>query len=170
MNKEEKREYDRQYRILHKDEIREKDKKRDANRKEYKAKHHKDYRDSHKEELRTKKKQYYEENKESIRTKGKEYYEKHKLKFKERNMKNWYGISLDEYNNLLEKQKGLCAICGKPERAKRNGILKRLAVDHDHKTGKVRKLLCTSCNTAIGKVNEDISILTNMIEYLKTFV
>jgi len=74
-------------------------------------------------------------------------------------MKN-YGITLDEYNKLLEKQGGGCAVCGKSPDSR------RLHVDHDHKTGAVRGLLCSGCNTALGHAADDVSILQRLIGYL----
>ena len=74
-----------------------------------------------------------------------------------------YGISLEEYNEMLVKQNYSCAICG----MHRSHMKKNMAVDHDHQTGKNRKLLCNKCNTAIGLLKEDIGIIYNMINYLK---
>lgn len=79
-----------------------------------------------------------------------------------------YGISLEEYNQLLEKQHNVCAICHLPEKAKNNqGEIRQLAVDHCHTTGKVRGLLCHSCNVLLGKAYDNVVILANAIEYLK---
>lgn len=69
-----------------------------------------------------------------------------------------YGISMDDYKNMIIKQDGHCAICNHE---------KELQIDHDHKTGKVRGLLCRACNTAIGKFKDDITVLMNAIEYLR---
>lgn len=55
-----------------------------------------------------------------------------------------YNITLDQYDEIFEQQNGVCAICGEPE------IKKRLSVDHDHKTGKIRGLLCQRCNFNLG--------------------
>lgn len=71
-----------------------------------------------------------------------------------------YGISVDEHDKLLKLQKNACAICGKTSSSK-------LAIDHCHKTGKVRALLCNGCNTSLGNVNESIDVLKKMIEYLE---
>lgn len=68
-----------------------------------------------------------------------------------------------EYQRLFEKQQGSCAICG----LKECSPTKRLAVDHDHVSGKVRGLLCDRCNRGIGYFRESIDIMSNGITYLK---
>lgn len=81
-----------------------------------------------------------------------------------------YGISLEEYNKLLEKQNYVCAICHCPEKAKsqrKDREFKLLSVDHCHTTGKVRGLLCQRCNISIGHSGDNIIILEKMITYLK---
>lgn len=84
-------------------------------------------------------------------------------------LKSRYGITLKEYNEKFIHQKGLCKICNKSEtQLDLNGNIKRLHVDHNHKTGKVRGLLCSECNTGIGKFKDDISLLEKVIEYLKS--
>lgn len=70
-----------------------------------------------------------------------------------------YGITFDEYNKLLKKQGGVCAICG----VYKEGTLH---TDHDHKTKKVRGLLCSSCNMAIGLMKDNKEILLKAIKYL----
>lgn len=66
-----------------------------------------------------------------------------------------YGLTGDEYDRLLAAQGGLCAICRQPERLMGRGRVRRLAVDHDHRTGRVRGLLCASCNTILGHLRDD---------------
>lgn len=73
-----------------------------------------------------------------------------------------YGITLEEHTRMFEEQNGVCYLCKKPG----DGRWKKLCVDHDHKTGKVRKLLCRSCNTALGQVGDNVDLLKAMIEYL----
>lgn len=75
-------------------------------------------------------------------------------------LKQNYGISLDEYNIMFEEQQGSCKIC-------RSNTSRRLAVDHCHETGLIRSLLCSKCNTALGLANENIEILKSMINYLE---
>lgn len=79
-----------------------------------------------------------------------------------------YGITTDEYQKLLDKQNGVCAICNKEEKAKSNGgYTKSLAVDHCHTTGKIRGLLCQDCNLGIGKLRDDVALIEAALNYLK---
>lgn len=83
-------------------------------------------------------------------------------------LKRQYGITVADYNRMFEKQGGVCAICKKPESARGNhGTARELAVDHCHDTGKVRGLLCTGCNTAIGKLRVSDDTLRNASAYLR---
>ena len=86
------------------------------------------------------------------------------LKDKERERK--FGISKIEYAKMFHSQNGVCAICSNPETATRKGVIKALAVDHDHNTGKVRGLLCSECNIGIGKLKENSNNFLSAIEYL----
>jgi hypothetical protein len=62
-----------------------------------------------------------------------------------------YGVTDNVYNAMLAAQNGLCAMCGKPEvHLGRSGKVRPLVIDHDHVTGKVRDLLCDTCNRALG--------------------
>jgi Recombination endonuclease VII len=78
-------------------------------------------------------------------------------------------FTVNDYNTMLEKQNGVCAACHKPETRVdyRNGKVSKLAVDHCHKTGKVRGLLCHKCNSGIGLFNENIELMLKALEYLK---
>jgi len=75
-----------------------------------------------------------------------------------------YGLTENDYENMLSRQGYLCAICLREEPNMHQ--YQRLAVDHDHKTGKVRGLLCSQCNTAIGKLQHSPRILKRAIMYL----
>lgn len=75
---------------------------------------------------------------------------------------------LECYDQLLKKQNNVCDICKMPNLTKRNGKIKRLAIDHAHdKYGKVRGLLCQFCNHGLGVFRDSIEILESAIEYLK---
>lgn len=71
-----------------------------------------------------------------------------------------YGIGLYQYQCILEEQNGLCFLCGQKD-------FRNLAVDHCHRTGKVRRLLCSNCNMALGKFNEDPNLLRKAAEYIE---
>jgi len=82
-----------------------------------------------------------------------------------------YDMTIEEYQSMLDRQKGLCASCNNPETAKGNtGKLKPLAVDHDHVTGKVRSLLCSNCNQALGCLKEDPERVNALLRYIKQYV
>jgi hypothetical protein len=73
-----------------------------------------------------------------------------------------YGVTYERYQEMLNEQNGLCAICRNPPEQH-----KRLVVDHDHKSGYVRGLLCEWCNFGLGWFRDDPEYLLNAIEYLK---
>lgn len=79
-------------------------------------------------------------------------------KKKARELKRRYNITIDEYNKLYDAQHGKCCICG---------IDQTLVVDHCHRTGKIRGLLCNGCNMAIGKLGDSVETLEKAIAYLK---
>lgn len=77
--------------------------------------------------------------------------------------KRLYGITLAEYNEMLEAQKGSCAICGEPPKEHHRS----LAVDHDHNTGEIFGLLCTPCNkNLIGRIRNP-ALFERAAEYLR---
>jgi hypothetical protein len=75
-------------------------------------------------------------------------------------LKRKYGINVAVYELMAEAQNNRCAICGRPPKKR------RLHVDHNHKDGRVRGLLCFQCNYALGRFNNDILKLRNAIKYL----
>lgn len=77
-----------------------------------------------------------------------------------------YGLTEEKYNELLKKQDGKCAVCGKEEKFMSKGHIKKLAVDHDHLTGKVRGLLCLHCNLILGLLKDDLSLIPKFEKYL----
>ena len=77
------------------------------------------------------------------------------------------GMEPHEYDNLLHKQKGVCAICkGKCISKTQKGVQKSLAADHDHVTGVTRGLLCSKCNTAIGLLDDNPALIASALAYL----
>ena len=99
--------------------------------------------------------------------KTRKHYANNLNKYREYNLKNKFGISLNEYNNLLELQNFQCAICGsKDTKIKKS---KYFSVDHDHKNGEVRGLLCHHCNVGLGHFQDNPTILFKAVDYLMRF-
>lgn len=182
--KEEKREYDRQYRLKNKEKIKQyrinnKDKIRETRLKYDEANKDKiksqqiSYKENNKEKIKQYQIQYFIEHKEEIKQcpsnspenrkiVDKKYRDNNKNKIRGYKLIKNYGITLDEYNTMFDNQKGRCAICNTHQ----DILRKRLVVDHDHNTNVVRGLLCDKCNRGLGHFNDDIEIITKAVEYL----
>lgn len=117
---------------------------------------------------------YYKKNKEKIdedtKRRHKEYYEQNKNNWKTRynklrvalRRKQKYGVTEEDYDNMLKAQKNSCAICKKSTEE----LGYQLCVDHCHKTNVVRGLLCHNCNKGIGMLQDSIPYLKKAIKYL----
>jgi prolyl oligopeptidase PreP (S9A serine peptidase family) len=102
---------------------------------------------------------YYSKNKELILARNKKYNKENPDKRKSAILKYEYGITLDQYNEMFKAQEGKCAICQRHQ----NKLTRTLCVDHDHKTNKVRALLCLTCNT-------DVSVVENRLEEMTKYL
>lgn len=119
-------------------------------------------------------KEYYKANKEIIaekaKIKNKKLMQKDPISLREMKrkvfIKSTYGITINDYNRMLEEQDFECKICGKKHQEE--PAQHRLHIDHNHITGKVRGLLCKRCNTAIGAFDDNVPRLYNAIHYLLT--
>ena len=125
----------------------------------------------HAEKVRARNRAWYAAHKEEISARARRdwaenpYYksEEWAQRLRNRRLKTTYGLSIDDYNALLARQGGACAICRKqPEQ--------RLCVDHCHVTKKVRRLLCRRCNLGIGYFNDDPRLLRLAVAYLEAFL
>lgn len=109
---------------------------------------------------------YYQRNKERIKLWNRKYWHENKDRWKDSSRENWlkrnYGINLEIYNELFEKQNGCCAICEIHQSEQK----RVMAVDHCHLSQKVRGLLCFRCNTALGKFGDNADLLNKAIIYL----
>jgi len=116
---------------------------------------------------------YHKEKKEMIATRKNTLYknspEKYKMMARRYALRAKYGLSLEDYANICKAQKGLCAICGKKEivQSNKKGATDSLRVDHCHKTGKNRGLLCSRCNLGLGLFCDDAGTLDSARKYLK---
>lgn len=105
-------------------------------------------------------------NREKLRAYDKSSYQRRKDKFvgwnRARNLRKNYGITIEQYDEMFKAQSGVCAVC-----LGMNLSGRRLAVDHNHATGKIRQLLCSRCNSSIGLAKENAQILYKLAEYLE---
>ena len=108
----------------------------------------------------------YTKHKKQHNKRNRKYKDANKDKIRECELKRKYNITALEYDRLLIKQNGVCAICYNPDLITHN----RLAVDHNHLTGKVRGLLCFRCNTTLGQMQDNPTLLRNAAAYLESHV
>lgn len=80
-------------------------------------------------------------------------------------LRNNFGITTEEFEEMSERQGNVCAICKEP--ATRGGVGWRLSVDHHHSTGRIRGLLCDSCNVSIGRFKDSPTLLRKAADYLE---
>lgn len=107
--------------------------------------------------------EYRRRNLEKIATQQRERYAKDPERYRGYELKKLYGISLEEFKSLFEKQNGACLIC---KTTNPNGKGEKLHVDHCHSSEKVRGLLCTSCNIGLGHFKHSVELLQSAISYL----
>lgn len=103
---------------------------------------------------------YYESHKNGDRQRRWAFQATHPDEVRNAWLKRIYGITLEEYNRQLKRQRGLCAIC----QGTNNG--KTLHVDHDHKTKRMRGLLCRLCNLGLGDFKDNVELLRKAMWYL----
>lgn len=103
----------------------------------------------------------YQKRKDKILKQERRYRAENPQAYRNTKLKHRYGLSQEEFKNLLDIQNGLCALCG--DRA-------AIDVDHCHKTHKVRALLCRKCNVGLGFFEDSIERLTDAIAYLQKFI
>lgn len=132
-----------------------------------------EYRNQNKEAINLKRKVYDSIHKEEKRMRDHLYYENNKEKLLNRSYvycrNASYNITQKEFDEILENQGGVCAICGKEETSFGRVTKRRqpLSVDHDHNTGRIRGLLCKNCNHGLGSFFDDESLLIEAANYLK---
>lgn len=129
------------------------------NLEKYRA-YHKEY--NSRESTKKRRREAYRKNIEHFKNRDRVHYYKTKSRHRELQMAKRYKISVDEYKMLFKEFDNKCGICGKPETAKG----KVLSVDHNHKTGKVRGLLCGKCNKGLGFLEDDVLLVDKIKLYL----
>lgn len=106
-------------------------------------------------------KKHYRRHKAEVAERIKEARKKDPNKFRAWRLRYYFGITLEQYNSMLEEQGGVCWICLRPQ------MKKFLAVDHDHKTNRIRGLLCGLCNQGLGSFGDSPELLHRAIKYLR---
>lgn len=157
------REYSAKYRAENPDKVRmEQGEYREKNRSKL-NKHLREYYHRYPEKWA----EYSAKHREEIRARKREYNAtpRGKRAAISRHLKRLYNITADKYDEILKEQNGSCAICGKST----TEFKRRLAVDHDHGSGKVRGLLCTNCNRGVGNFYDSPDLLQKAIFYLLRF-
>lgn len=119
------------------------------------------YRKNNSEKVRAYNQKYRENNREKARAQRKKWRAENPSKARSIRLKGEYGITLEEYQRRFEEQGGVCAICRKPPDKK------PLAVDHCHKTGRVRGLLHVRCNSGLGMYDDNPEALRAAAAYLE---
>jgi hypothetical protein len=97
-----------------------------------------------------------------VRTYRERHPERVKEQYRKQGYRKKYGMTVEQYEAILESQHGVCAICRNPESGR------ALAVDHDHTSGGVRSLLCSKCNTAIGLLQDSPELADRVADYLRS--
>lgn len=123
-------------------------------------------RDADPEDARAKARARYAADPERFRGYARRYGERNRERLQATQLVRYYDLTQDRYDAMFVAQGGLCAICQEPERAVLRGVVKRLCVDHDHETGRVRALLCARCNRAVGMMQDDPELLSLAAGYL----
>lgn len=90
--------------------------------------------------------------------------DKYQLYIRSFRLKNNYGLSLEDYDNMLASQNGVCKTCGTDKPGGSKGVY--FHVDHCHKTGKIRGLLCSACNSILGLAKDNTKTLLNLAKYI----
>jgi hypothetical protein len=120
-----------------------------------------------KEEIKAKKNAWYRKNRKRLRKSARLYQKRYPAAVRGAQLKYMYGITIDEYNNLLNKQHNRCAICGMTNMASKKLYHKYLSVDHCHITNMIRGLLCDDCNNGLGRFKDSANLLSKALLYLR---
>ena len=121
------------------------------------------WRESNPDKRKEQKRRHYEKHKDKIDQRAKDWYENNKERHVHNALLRKYGVTLDQYNLLRAQQDFRCAVCNDHEA----DVGKKMFVDHDHVTGKIRKLLCTKCNVGIGMLRDSPDIMERAAKYIR---
>jgi len=126
------------------------------------AEYNRKYRAEHREEFAERGRKYHAEHSEEDAERSRKYRAEHPEEIASYRLMSQYGIDVPEWNELLASQGGCCGCCGTDDPGSKSGW----HTDHDHKTGKVRGILCRGCNLGLGHFVDDPRRLMAGIKYL----
>lgn len=128
----------------------------------------KKYQQANRSKINTTKREWANNNKDKVAEYNRKSRLKNLLVYKEYQKKYWYSITEDEYQEMLKSQNNKCKICSSSfTLTSQHNKVYVPHIDHCHITGKVRGLLCSKCNQALGLFKDDINIIFNVIKYLQ---
>ena len=149
-----RKKYKNEYYQAHKEEIKE---------------YNKEYNSNHREKINAQHREYYHKHQEEIDSQHKEYYHNHEKEIRKYEriyrLKKHYELNITEFDNLLLAQDNKCLICGQPLYLQNPHSVH---IDHSHKTGVIRGILCSNCNRAIGFLKDNPEYAYNASIYLES--
>jgi hypothetical protein len=176
IRREKVREKGRKYYAANPEKVRERDRKYRAANREKVREYKRNYFAANREKKRERDRKYRAANLEKHREAQRKWYATNPEKSLEYKRKRRYGLTNAEYNEFLVRQNHVCALCKQPEKAKQNGRIKALAVDHCHETAEkygaehsIRGLLCFQCNKTLARAMADRKWWKRVVQYLSGF-
>lgn len=109
-------------------------------------------------------------NRERLRSDARERYARDPSRRRAQDRALKYGLTAEEFAAMRSAQANACAVCDRPQKADRFGVVRDLSVDHCHASGEVRGLLCSNCNTAIGLLGDDPERARALATYLEAYM
>lgn len=128
------------------------------------SEHKKKYRAENKEKVAGQYSAYYRSNKDKVSARIVAWGRSNPDKLRQYYVKKTYGLSKEQFHRLLESHSGRCHICGSEDAGSKSGTFN---IDHCHKTGEVRGMLCGGCNHVLGRVSDSVDLLKKYIAYLE---
>lgn len=122
------------------------------------------------EKNRTRSRDRYRNNIDQVKSRAKAYGLKNRRHITAYQRHYLYGVTDEQFQQMVKDQSNLCAACGLSERVKsKQGVTMPLSVDHNHATKEVRGLLCRRCNSVLGLAGDSKNVLTKLISYLEKY-
>jgi hypothetical protein len=170
-NKERFKETTQKWKQGNKDKISEWQKNNRKENPEKVLKRERKYKEANREKINAAQKEKRNANIEEYRKKEAEQREKNRENIRINHAAWTYGLTKEEYISLINSNDGKCYICGNEEKVidSVSKKIRRICIDHDHSTGKVRGLLCNLCNSGLGKFKDSIDLIEKALDYLKRY-